>query len=188
LHKRQAELEAEQQRLLTRLQAKRQVSAQHSTADARTEAQSPGHTEVDQDSVVLNAQIAALAERIERDNPALRRAYIAPSAMQAVYAAYVDAWRTRIENVGTRHFPVEARGGRGETLRMTVTLAAEGHVLQTHIDQPASNPALNLAARRIVQLAAPFPPFPPELASTTKRLTITRNWHFLNDTLDTSAP
>ena len=188
LRKSQAELEAEQQRLLTRLQAKRRVAAQRSTADAWTETQSPGHAEVDQDSVVLNAQIAALAERIERDSQALRRAFIAPSAMQTVYAAYVDAWRTRIENVGTRHFPAEARGGRGETLRLTVTLTAEGHVLQTHIDRPARNPALNLAARRIVQLAAPFPPFPPELASTTKRLTITRNWHFLNDTLDTSAP
>ncbi|MFA4913084.1 MAG: energy transducer TonB, partial [Burkholderiaceae bacterium] len=39
-----------------------------------------------------------------------------------------------------------------------------------------------------VQLAAPYPPFPPELAAMTDVLAITRTWNFVNDTLDTQAP
>lgn len=188
LRKRQAELETEQFRLLTRLAAERKVSGERPTAHPWQDARTPGNADLEQDSVVLNAQIAALAERIERDNQAPRRAFVAPAAAFAPYAAYVDGWRTRIETVGTRHFPAEARTGDGASLRMSVTLAADGTVVETVIDRPSSVAALNLAARRIVQLSSPFPPFSPELAATTDRLTITRTWHFQNDTLDTRAP
>ncbi len=47
---------------------------------------------------------------------------------------------------------------------------------------------LNQAARRIVQLAAPFAPFPPDIARDTDILAITRTWNFVNDTLETRAP
>ena len=187
LRKRQAELEVEQLRLLTRLTGERHVSAERPNAHPWQDAPTPGNADASQTSAVLNAQIAALAERIERDSQAPRRAFVAPAAMQVPYAAYVDGWRTRIETIGTRHFPAEARGA-GASLRMSVTLAADGSVVAADIDQPARNPALNLAARRIVQLSAPFPHFPPELAAVTDRLTITRTLHFVHDTLDTRAP
>lgn len=188
LRQRQLELEAEQKRLLTALQSRAQVAPDTPTAHPWPDAQTPGNAPLDQESIVLNAQIAALAERIEAYNQAPRKSFVAPSAASAAHAAYVDAWRTRIEGVGTQHYPKQAHGRTYGSLQMTVYIRADGSVIDAVIDRPAPQPVLNLAAQRIVQLAAPFPAFPPALAATTDVLVITRTWNFVNDTLDTQAP
>ena len=188
LRRRQAELEAEQFRLMTQLQSRIAAPPEKSTAHPWPDGQAPGNAQTDQESVVLNAQIAALTERIQAYNQAPRKQFVAPSAALALHAAYVDAWRTRIEAVGTRHFPQQARGRTYGSLQMTVYIRADGSVADAVIDRPAEHPELNLAARRIVQLAAPYPAFPAELAATTDLLAITRTWNFVNDTLDTQAP
>ena len=46
---------------------------------------------------------------------------------------------------------------------------------------------LDAAARRIVKLSAPFPPFPPDIAKDTDILEITRTWIFTNDQLATRS-
>ena len=188
LRRRQAELEAEQLKLLTQLKSRAQAAPEKSTAHPWPDGQAPGNAETDQESVVLNAQIAVLSERIQAYNQAPRKQFVAPSAASAVHAAYVDAWRTRIEAVGTKHYPQQARGRTYGSLQMTVYIRADGSVVDAVIDRPAEHQVLNLAARRIVQLAAPYPPFPPELAAMTDVLAITRTWNFVNDTLDTQAP
>lgn len=188
LQRRQAELEAEQFRLMTQLQSRATAPPEKSTAHPWPDGQAPGNAQTDQESVVLNAQIAALTERIQAYNQAPRKQFVAPSAALALHAAYVDAWRTRIEAVGTRHFPQQARGQTYGSLQMTVYVRPDGSVADAVIDRPAEHPELNLAARRIVQLAAPYPAFPAELAATTDLLAITRTWNFVNDTLDTQAP
>jgi len=188
LRRRQAELEAEQMKLLTQLQSRAQAAPEKSTAHPWPDGQAPGNAETDQESVVQNAQIAALSERIQAYNQAPRKAFVAPSAASAVHAAYVDAWRTRIEALGTQQYPQQARGRTYGSLQMTVYIRADGSLAEAVIDRPAEHQVLNLAARRIVQLAAPYPAFPPELAATTDVLAITRTWNFVNDTLDTQAP
>ena len=188
LRKRQAQLEAEQLRLLTIIRSPETVPAAQPTAHPWPDADARGNADDDQDSVILQAQIAALSDRINAYNQRPRTAFVAPSAVAGVHAAYVDAWRARVETIGTRHFPDEARGHTYGVLRMTVFIRADGSVADAVIDQPAESPILNRAARRIVQLAAPFPPFPPELSATTDLLAITRSWHFLNDSLDMRSP
>jgi protein TonB len=42
---------------------------------------------------------------------------------------------------------------------------------------------LNLAARRIVELAAPFAPLPEQVAPGADVLVITRSWSFTHDRL-----
>jgi len=37
---------------------------------------------------------------------------------------------------------------------------------------------LDYAARRIVQMASPYAPFPPDIKRDTDILEITRTWHF----------
>ncbi|SUV87026.1 membrane protein [Bordetella pertussis] len=111
-----------------------------------------------------------------------------PAAQASRHAAYLDAWRTRIETIGTRHYPEDARGRIYGSLRITVTVRADGSLADFEIDQPSPHAVLNQAARRIVQMAAPFPPFPPEMARDTDVLVITRTWHFVNDSLETTAP
>jgi len=70
---------------------------------------------------------------------------------------------------------------------MTVAIRKDGSVADTLVDLSSGSPVLDRAARRIVQLAAPYPPFPPEIARDTDILEITRTWIFTNDQLATRS-
>jgi protein TonB len=190
LRKRQAELEDEQNQLLTQListETTRRTPKPNPQTDHVPDAE-PGDDELNQESVLLNAQISALKERVQRYNALPRRQFVGPSARESVYAAYLDAWRQKIEQIGTEHYPEQARGHTYGSLQLTVYIRADGSVERIEIDRPSTEPVLNLAAQRIVQLAAPFAPFPAELADQTSVLAITRTWNFVNEQLETSAP
>ncbi|MFN3565558.1 MAG: energy transducer TonB, partial [Burkholderiaceae bacterium] len=73
------------------------------------------------------------------------------------------------------------------TLRMTVAIRKDGTVAEATIEESSGAPVLDRAARRIVKLAAPYPPFPPEIARDTDILEITRTWIFTNDQLATKS-
>ncbi len=188
MRKRQAELEAEQMRLLTQLKSRQRTSAERQAVHPWPEAATPGDNDENQESVIRNAQIAALAERVHAYNARPRKQFVGPVAAASRYAAYLDAWRSRIEAIGTRYYPDEARGRIYGSLRLTVTVRADGSVNEVEIDQPSPHAVLNQAAQRIVRLAAPFPPFPPDIARDTQELVITRTWNFTNDKLNTQAP
>src|SRR5690606_9777760 len=148
----------------------------------------PGMDELEQDSLVLNAQISAIKERIERYNAQPRRQFTGPSTKAVEYAEYVEAWRKKIELLGTEHYPAEARGKLYGSLQLTVYIRRDGSLERIEIDRPSSHAVLNLAASRIVQLAAPFAPLPPSMAARTDVLAITRTWNFVNQKLETATP
>jgi protein TonB len=188
LRKRQMELEAEQQSLLTQLVAQERTRSNPKPDNDQLDGIEPGSDDLDQESVVLSAQISALKERVQRYNEQPRRQFVGPSAKASIYAEYLEAWRQKIELIGTEHYPAEARGRIYGSLQMTVHIRADGSVQRIDIDRPSSEPILNLAAQRIIQLSAPFPPFPSDLARETSILAITRTWNFINEQLETSVP
>jgi len=187
LRQRQLQLEAAQHEMLSRLVGESAVPLPHDPSLSWQHRAAVGRDDADQDAVLENARIAALAERVRAYDRQPRTHFFAPSTSPSRYAQYVDAWRRVIEDVGTRHYPQQARGRVYGRLRMTVLLASDGTVQAIDIDQPSEQPLLNQAARRIVQLAAPFAPFPPEIAREAGQLSITRTWHFVNDRLSTEG-
>jgi len=177
---RQTALERQQEELLTQLRAAEHhaVNAAHASAtdaDATTQAQR-----------MLASRIAALQARIAHDNAQPRRQFDAPAAAEAPYAAYVEAWRLRIEQLGTQHYPPEARGRIYGSLQLTVFIRRDGSLERVEIDRPSEHAVLNLAAQRIVHLAAPFAPLPAEIARSVDVLAITRTWLFTDQHLDTA--
>ena len=70
---------------------------------------------------------------------------------------------------------------------MTVAIRKDGSLVAAIIENSSGSPVLDAAARRIIKLAAPFPPFPPEIARDTDILEITRTWMFTNDEFATRA-
>ncbi|KAG1196075.1 hypothetical protein G6F35_013068 [Rhizopus arrhizus] len=188
MRRRQVQLEAEQTRLMTQLRSQEKAGVERQAVNPWPDGTDLGQDSQAPASVIQNAQVAALAARVPLYSAEPRTLFVAPSAEASRYAAYLDAWRTRIEAVGTQHYPDEARGRIYGTLRITVSVRSDGSIANVEIDQPSPHAVLNQAARRIVQLAAPFPPFPPDIARDTDVLVITRTWHFVNDTLETQAP
>jgi protein TonB len=188
LRTRQTQLEEEQQRLYTQLLAQQKVKPERRAPDPSDESADTGFDDLDQESLVLNAQISALKDRIERYNARPRRHFTGPSTKAVDYAEYVEAWRQKIELLGTEHYPDEARGKVYGSLQLTVHIRKDGSLDRIDIDRPSSEAILNLAAARIVQLAAPFPPLPPAIAAQTDILAITRTWNFVNQQLETRQP
>lgn len=185
LNKKKEQLELQQQQLLTQLTSQQQTTRRPPTTRPAESSEVAGEDETDQDSLILNGQIAVLKQRIERDNVQPRKHFNAVSTRQTPYATYIDQWRQRIEQIGTEHYPSGIDGKSYGSVQATLTIRADGTIADLTINRPSNKPLLNQAVRRIAQLSAPFAPFPADMARTIDQLVLTRTWHFVNGALET---
>lgn len=94
-------------------------------------------------------------------------------------ALYLDNWRRRIEAVGNINYPDEARRMQMYgNVRMLVALQPTGRINEVRILQSSGHTVLDQAALNIVNLAAPFEPFPDELRTEADILEIVRTFRF----------
>lgn len=101
-------------------------------------------------------------------------------AIAAEFAPYLEAWRRRIEAIGSAQFAqlVPAKISHGH-LTLAVSLNADGSIRSVQIEQRSRYPELDAAALEIIRLAAPFPPFPASLQGRTKTLDFAYRWNFI---------
>jgi protein TonB len=137
----------------------------------------------------LARQEAIIEKAISDYQKRPRKHFFMPSTSEYRFARYVEDWRGRVEKIGNDNYPEEARGKIYGNLKMTVVIRKDGSLMDAIINQSSGSAVLDRAARRIVKLAAPYPPFPPDVARDTDILEITRTWVFTNDQFATrSAP
>ncbi|MCB1616219.1 MAG: energy transducer TonB [Pseudomonadales bacterium] len=149
---------------------------------------------LDDDSDTLipdRSEIATLHARLDR----LRQEYAkkpristltAVSAKSAPEAEYLAIWQEKIERLGNRYYPEEARSRKiSGSLRLLVAIDSNGEVANIRITQSSGQPVLDNAAIMTVKLASPFPPFPPELRKHVDQLEIIRTWQFGKGSLST---
>ncbi|MGI9228989.1 MAG: energy transducer TonB [Gammaproteobacteria bacterium] len=111
-----------------------------------------------------------------------RRTFISASTRAYKYAAYMEAWRAKVEMIGNLNYPDEAhKRSINGSLVLEVALNPDGSVDQIVIRRSSGYKLLDDAAIRIVELAAPFAPFPSSFAGETDVLHITRTWQFLKN-------
>ena len=133
----------------------------------------------------LEAQIAKEWDEYQK---LPRRKFIGARTEGVVYAEYVDQWRQRIEKIGTRYFPEEARRRKlFGSLVMTVHIKADGSVEKVEIDRSSGIRLLDSAARRAVDLAGPFPPFPAAVRKDWDILSISRTFSYTRSDLELLA-
>ena len=132
----------------------------------------------------LSLAIASLQAQldIQRQAYAKRpRKYTISSAstIKSQDALYLDSWRRRIEAVGNINYPAEARMQQVYgSLRMLVALLPNGDVSEIKILQSSGYSILDQAAVQIVNMAAPFDPFPEAMRAEADILEIIRTWRF----------
>ena len=130
----------------------------------------------------LEAQIAKEWDEYQKMP---RRKFIGARTEGVVYAEYVDQWRQRIEKVGTQYFPEEAKRRRlYGSLVMTVHIKSDGSIEKIEIDRSSGIRLLDSAARRAVDLAGPFPPFPPAVRKDWDILSISRTFSYTRSDLE----
>jgi protein TonB len=94
-------------------------------------------------------------------------------------ALYLDNWRRRIEAIGNINYPKEARREQiYGSLRLLVALLPNGEVKRIRVMKSSQHKVLDQAAIEIVELAAPFQPFPQAMRDEVDILEIIRTWHF----------
>jgi protein TonB len=164
----------------------RQNSDEDSRAQQTAAARAPERAEEQAaaDAASLIARFDELSRAYAR-RPRVHR-LTSVSAKTAEDAAYLLAWTQRVEAVGNRNYPVEARRRRMQgDLRVLVALRADGTVAELRVLQSSGNRVLDDAALRIVRLSAPFDPLPGELRARGDVLEIIRTWQFRADRLAT---
>ncbi len=119
----------------------------------------------------------------------LRTGYMTSQRVNGPAGAYLTAWKRQVERFGNAHYPQELvnRNISGKLI-LAVTINKDGHILDIAIQQSSGNQAIDYAARRLVQLASPYPKFPPALAAQFDQIVITRTWLFSSGhTIQTDA-
>ena len=124
----------------------------------------------------LNAEISRTWQEYQK-RP--RHKFLNARTQEYKYAAYMDAWRAKIERIGNLNYPEEAkRRHLTGNLLLDVALNADGSVNDISVRRSSGQKVLDDAAIRIVELAAPFAPFPSEIREDIDVLHITRTWKF----------
>ena len=131
-------------------------------------------------------EIARLNAKLVEDTAAFanrpRRKAISASTQEYKYASYLETWRRKVEAIGNLNYPEEARRRKlYGNLILQVGVRADGSLEEVRVLRSSGSTLLDEAAVRIVNLAAPFAPFPPDIRRETDFLDITRTWQFLSN-------
>ncbi len=169
-------LEQEQKRLMT------QIRSLHAVASEKNIRRDAAGASGD-DLVQRSMEIARLEAQINKDYDAYqklpRRRFIGARTQEYRFAQYVEDWRIKVERIGNLNYPQAARQKRVfGSLQLTVAIRADGSVENVEVSRSSGKSLLDAAAIRIVKLAAPFPPLPPDIRRDTDILSITRTWTF----------
>ena len=132
----------------------------------------------------ISLAIASLQAQLDLQRQAFARqprkhTITSASAKKSHEASYLDSWRRRVEAVGNINYPMQARQQQVYgNVRMLISLNASGQVSETRIIQSSGKTLLDQAAVDIVNLAAPFEPFPEELKAEADIIDLIRTFRF----------
>ncbi|MES2424394.1 MAG: TonB family protein [Pseudomonadota bacterium] len=130
--------------------------------------------------------LAEIERRIQEENARPKKRYISPATREEVYAIYYDGLRRRIETQGTQNFPQSAGRKLYGELTMTITVNADGQVLDTEVVEASDNRVLNRLAERIVRGAGPFGSFSDAMRRKADQIVVVSRFKFTRDqTLET---
>ena len=107
--------------------------------------------------------------------------WISPDTRASRLAPYLDAWRRKVERIGTLNFPTAAHHSElsGSPV-IEVVLGSDGRLVDASVQRSSGHPELDQAALLILQLASPFEPFPRGLARDYGALRFAYQWVFFS--------
>lgn len=141
----------------------------------------PSATALMTNSLKIASLSAQIRQKLQAKAERPRRKFISASTKEYKYASYMEAWRSKVERVGNLNYPEDARKNKlSGNLILDVALNSDGSINQITVRRSSGHQVLDDASIRIVELAAPYSPFPDHIREETDILHITRTWQFLN--------
>jgi protein TonB len=173
------QLQDEAKQLMTRLDSEPTAAPAPKPTDVPEPQVAPSATELMQRTLEAMRIEARIAKDMETYQQRPKRRFIGARAEEYRFARYVEDWRLKIERIGNLNYPEAARQlSLYGSLLITVAIKSDGSVESVEINRSSGQSVLDAAAVRIVEMSAPFAPFPPEIKHDTDVLYITRTWMF----------
>lgn len=179
MQRRVQELETAQQKLLAQARSLRAVAS----ADTASQQPSPVSTLSGLDLAESARAMARLEGEIGKStdeyNKRPRKKFVGARAEEYALASYLDAWRQKIERIGTLNYPEAARGKLYGKVVLFVELRAEdGSLYNAEISKSSGHKVLDQAALRILRMSAPFGAIPRQALGGATVLSFARTWYF----------
>lgn len=190
MQRRVQELETAQQRLLTQAKSLRNIAAATTTNEQPVPAlpivSGLDLAESARAMARLEGEISKTADEYSK-RP--RKKFVGARTEEYGLAAYLDAWKQKIERIGTLNYPPEARGKLYGAVVIFVELRAEdGSLYNAEISRSSGHKVLDQAALRILRMSAPFGAIPEQALGGATVLSFARTWYFTQgDALNTAA-
>jgi protein TonB len=172
-------LEQQTRELMTRLKSAPTAPTVAKPTEAADPKDVPTSAELMQRTLEAMQLEAQIAKDMEAYQKRPKRRFVGARAEEYRFARYVEDWRLKIERVGNLNYPEAARELKlYGSLLLTVSIRADGSVESVRVNRSSGQRVLDAAAVHIVEMSAPFAPFPPDIRRDTDILHITRTWSF----------
>ena len=178
MQRRMRELEVAQQKMLTEAKTARAVAAARNAAEQPTPSPSVSGLDLAESARAMARLEGEINKSVDEYNKRPRKKFIGARTEEYRFAQYIEDWRQKVERIGTLNYPEAARGKLYGSLVLSVSINHDGSLNRVDINRSSGYKVLDEAARRIVQMASPYSPFPPEIRRDTDILEITRTWYF----------
>ena len=178
--KRVDQLERDVQQLMTQQRSRTTVEVTPDEPRPPTDAQTGlNAADIMSRSLEIARLEATIDKRLEAYQQRPRRKFLGARVEEFRFARYIEDWRAKVERIGEMNYPQAARDDKKYgSLVVTVAIKADGSLEDVEIRRSSGIRMLDQAAIRIVRLAAPYAPFPADIAKDTDVLSITRTWMF----------
>ncbi|MBU6484508.1 MAG: TonB family protein [Betaproteobacteria bacterium] len=147
--------------------------------DAVAPTESPTANELMQKTLQAMRLEAQIARDMDAYQKRPKRRYVGARATEYRFARYVEDWRMKVERIGNLNYPEAARENKlYGSLVLTVAIRSDGSLDSVEVNHSSGQRILDAAAVKIVEMAAPYAPFPENIRRDTDILYITRTWTF----------
>ena len=135
------------------------------------------------DSIQRNNQQAAIVTRDsnpqDQSQLSIRRLE-SNSTLESYETIYLNAWQRQVETTG--YFQISQKDILQGNFKVQIRsiIDSMGNLIGADILKSSGNSSMDALALKILQQAAPFEPFPLDMAANYQQLEIIRDWNFTN--------
>ena len=135
------------------------------------------------DSIQRNNQQAAMVTRDSDPQDQSRfsvRRLESNSTLESYETIYLNAWQRQVETTG--YFQISQKDIIQGNFKVQIRsiIDSMGNLIGADILKSSGNSSMDALALKILQQAAPFEPFPVDMAANYQQLEIIRDWNFTN--------